>query len=50
MPASSWQRLLAGCAEVDRCIKGLGEGCDGTGNRAWALLDRVMLHAARPGR
>jgi len=50
MPAANWQRLLAGCAEVDRCIKGLSEGCDGAGNRAWALLDRVMLHAARPGR
>ncbi|MFP4639567.1 MAG: DNA polymerase III subunit delta [Guyparkeria sp.] len=50
MPASSWQRLLAGCAEVDRCIKGLGEGCDAGGGRAWALLDQVMLHATRPGR
>ena len=52
LPASTWQRLLAGCAEVDRCIKGLGEGCntaDG-GARVWALLDQVMLHASRPGR
>lgn len=50
LPAASWQRLLAGCAEVDRCIKGLGEGCDSAGNRPWALLEQVMLHAARPGR
>ncbi|MFI9654055.1 DNA polymerase III subunit delta [Guyparkeria sp. GHLCS8-2] len=52
LPAGNWQRLLAGCAEVDRCIKGLGEGCntaDG-GARVWALLDRVILHATRPGR
>jgi len=52
LPAGTWQRLLAGCAEVDRCIKGLGEGCntaDG-GARVWALLDQVLLHATRPGR
>ncbi|MBN2872941.1 MAG: DNA polymerase III subunit delta [Halothiobacillaceae bacterium] len=52
LPAGTWQRLLAGCAEVDRCIKGLGDGCntaDG-GARVWALLDQVMLHASRPGR
>ncbi|HSH84277.1 MAG TPA: DNA polymerase III subunit delta [Guyparkeria sp.] len=52
LPAGIWQRLLAGCAEVDRCIKGLGEGCntaDG-GARVWALLDQVLLHATRPGR
>ncbi|MCL7744240.1 DNA polymerase III subunit delta [Guyparkeria hydrothermalis] len=52
LPASAWQRLLAGCAEVDRCIKGLGEGCNAAdgGARVWALLDQVMLHASRPGR
>ncbi len=52
MPASNWQRLLAGCAEVDRCIKGLGDGCtsDAGGGRVWALLDQVVLHASRPGR
>lgn len=52
LPAGTWQRLLAGCAEVDRCIKGLGEGCNSAdgGARVWALLDQVMLHASRPGR
>ncbi len=49
---ADWQRLLRRCAELDRAIKGVGEGCVVRGGRdacAWdGLLDVALGIAGQP--
>lgn len=43
-----WGRILVGCGEIDRCIKGVASGCgQGGQQRVWQLFQRVILRASR---